>query len=188
MATVPSISVAETTGRSTGAPALLQHRGVPQGPDDLQPGPAVQQHLPGDRRQGESLPAGRRRPPGRGRYLPARRVLRRIRVSEPAAPFRTGHGPGKHQADDLDHRGDRGHHHEAAPAGGGAAADSGAAHHRFHAPHRELLGGQHRAPPGALADPLLRAAGHVGRRMARSAWCRSRTNCCRSTWAPRARS
>ena len=40
-----------------------------------------------------------------------------------------------------------------------AAADPGAAHHRFHAPHRELLGGQHRAPPGPLADPLLRAAG-----------------------------
>ena len=34
--------------------------------------------------------------------------------------------------------------------------------HRFHAPHREFFGRQHRPPAGALADPLLRAAGYRG--------------------------
>ena len=78
--------------------------------------------------------------------------------------------------------------HEATAAGGGADADSGAAHHRFHAPHRELFGGQHRAAAGAVADPLLGTAGDRRRPTDPSAWCRSRTNCCRSMWGRRARS
>ena len=33
--------------------------------------------------------------------------------------------------------------------------------HRFRTSHRELFGGQHRPPAGALADPLFRAAGYA---------------------------
>ena len=47
------------------------------------------------------------------------------------------------------------------PPRGRAAPDPCPADYRFYAPHRELLGGQHRPPPGALAHPLLRASRHA---------------------------